>query len=73
MEFHREDLDNKFRDYINSHQDEDFLVKLYLDKYEDHPVNVGEFKKILRFRFVHSAVLKIFLNNLPRDFLDHLD
>ena len=48
IEFHEEDLDKKLRDYINSHQDQDFLVKLYLDKFEDpdecedHPDNDGE-------------------------------
>ncbi len=78
MEFHEEDLDNKFRDYINSHQDEDFLVKLYfdeyedLDEYEDHPDNDGEIMENLEFKFVHSGVLKIFLNNLPRNFLKGL-
>ncbi len=71
IEFHLEDLDSKFRDYLNSHQDQEFLVKLYWDEYEDHR-RVFSKKIHIGFTFVHSAVLKIFLNNLPRDFLQGL-
>ena len=82
IEFYLKDLDTKVREFLDLHNDKDFLLKLWDKKsikeckckdYWFHEDNSDERVEIdnipkdhLKYYFVHSAVLKLSNMNLPK-------